>query len=65
MSLDTNVFDQYGNNNSLKLCNGKEFYIFIKYSDLMTTNKNVNIELGFHHMITEIEKEFQLELMSA
>ena len=66
VSLETNVFNMYGNDNAVKLCNGKEFYIFVKYSDLiMPDHFTESIRPGFQNMVNEIEKEFQAQLKTA
>jgi hypothetical protein len=65
ISINTDVFEKYGNKESLKAYDGKQFYIFIKYSDLNNDNNENKIELCLKNIVTKVEEQFQAELSAA
>ncbi len=61
--LNTDIFSKYGNKNNIRSSDGKEFFIFLQYSDLIGLSDHFKMDKFFHGLIGELEKQFMKEIL--
>ncbi|MCO4795618.1 MAG: hypothetical protein KC493_18005 [Bacteriovoracaceae bacterium] len=61
-TLNSSVLRDYGNYDNIKASDGKSFYIFVKYEDLIGLNPEGEVKDIFNSFVGKVEKQLQKEM---